>query len=1412
MILKSGKRWLSLLLAVTVCLTALVATAGWVSAEGIMVGRDSYGFKENTLLSKVLKEDGFLNGIDYMWIEDGHTFSDNYIFGYDTNTFSDGNGAEQVYSDMINIKALGYNAVHIMAQGGMMEGVIYGEHGEILGLSDEYKQNFRKYLQIIDETETNIAVFLQFHTTQIYEKLGKDAWDKATQFYASEEVCQQYMDLVMTPILDMLKEVEHRILFLSLGDELENEINDNDLGWNTDNTRVVYGVSFDDMYRFYSELNDLCKEKMPDIPRTIGANASYLHKYGDLDLQAIGRNRYTSFGTDMEPINFWEYKGGLPMYFPEWGIGCWYTDMTWQEFQDRNMVMLDRIREWGYFGAFFWRYEHTQKDDSELTMYNSLWEFPADYNTLATRFAYEARKDLHEHQSTDASFDPPAMFAYNGDGLVTWLHAQNGQTFDLERSLDGGKTWVKLITGAQNKAYHSRRNTNIGYYQDDEVEEDQAVLYRVIAYNEAGESRVSDVSVQVPPMDNTVEGGGAPAGVDDAPLAEDPSKNILKNGDFENGMNNWSGRSSGTYAWVEGGHESEHAMKIMDATNRWGGFQQYFRVEPGKTYRISFSYKDLNQKGDSAAYIRLSHTDGNYTEDAVSIWFSSEDTAWHTKEAVFTSEGYSYARLAFQPDTGKGSEKLIDNVHIEEVGNDENLIRNAYFNSGLDWWTVWTSSDGVCEIDPTGDLNGAAAVKLASASGANGYSAELSTAILKVDPNCDYVLNLDLKCAVNGQIIGIYVKTGNETSCATDFKDFWPGTTAGMWENKTFRFNSDDNEYIRLCFSNPYPSEVYYLDNITLYKETEKPVRNQITSYMVTELVVRDQANNLITDAGFEAGNGNWNVSSFADGTTLRVVADAEGARYGDSFLRYEGKGLTETHQAIFYVDVEPNTSYNFGAWIKGPNLSPDNNGDIFIGIVDPETNYYLVGDPLEYGAGAQLDFSATRCIKPSSFDGDWHLRGITFNTLDMTRVGIMISGTNAQMDIDDIMLCRVEHAGNYVNPLNKTDVEAKIYSGEKGCAVQHNLLENYNLESEDLSFWDKTHGYGNYVTVDKDPAGVYGTSLHYVGDDPRGLYFTKWVHVEPNTDYVFSYDVQVVESGNGYVGLMDDKTSLPSEFFALDFDKEFAELLDEDGDGWITLVSAFNSGPFDRVALIVYDGGGEAYIDNLRLFKEENATEAVNDNRPFDEPVVNDGWVNEGGKWAYYQNGAKVTNKWMKDSVGWCYLGADGYCVTNKWVADSVGWCYLDGNGRMVTNKWVMDSVGWCYLGADGYCVTNKWVADSVGWCYLDGNGRMVTNKWVMDSVGWCYLGADGYCVTNKWVADSKGWCYLDASGRMVTNKWVADSKGWCYIGKDGYCLTNTWVQDSKGWCYLDANGRMVYNTWVGGDYVGADGYWVKK
>ena len=60
------------------------------------------------------------------------------------------------------------------------------------------------------------------------------------------------------------------------------------------------------------------------------------------------------------------------------------------------------------------------------------------------------------------------------------------------------------------------------------------------------------------------------------------------------------------------------------------------------------------------------------------------------------------------------------------------------------------------------------------------------------------------------------------------------------------------------------------------------------------------------------------------------------------------------------------------------------------------------------------------------------------------------------------------------------------------------------------------------------------------------------------------------------------------------------------------------------------------------------------------------------------------VTNKWLKDSVGWCYVGDNGYCLTSQWKKDSKGWCYLDKNGRMVYDKWV-DGF---YVNKNGYWV----------------------------------------------------------------------------------------------------------------------------
>ena len=121
------QRWIALISVLALWMG--LVSVGMVPAAAQLVP----AAEKTTLLDRVLAEDGFLNGIDYMWIDDGHTFSDNQIYGFDTNSFSDNDGAATVYSDMINIKALGYNCVHIMAQGGRMEGVQFDQNGHILG-------------------------------------------------------------------------------------------------------------------------------------------------------------------------------------------------------------------------------------------------------------------------------------------------------------------------------------------------------------------------------------------------------------------------------------------------------------------------------------------------------------------------------------------------------------------------------------------------------------------------------------------------------------------------------------------------------------------------------------------------------------------------------------------------------------------------------------------------------------------------------------------------------------------------------------------------------------------------------------------------------------------------------------------------------------------------------------------------------------------------------------------------------------------------------------------------------------------------------------------------------------------------------------------------------------------------------
>lgn len=75
--------------------------------------------------------------------------------------------------------------------------------------------------------------------------------------------------------------------------------------------------------------------------------------------------------------------------------------------------------------------------------------------------------------------------------------------------------------------------------------------------------------------------------------------------------------------------------------------------------------------------------------------------------------------------------------------------------------------------------------------------------------------------------------------------------------------------------------------------------------------------------------------------------------------------------------------------------------------------------------------------------------------------------------------------------------------------------------------------------------------------------------------------------------------------------------------------------------------------------------------------------YVNAEGYWV------KETGWHKLGSGSWIYVGSDHRAVIDNWVKDENGWCHLNAFGILDTDTVVRDSAGFCYVGADGYWVT---------------------------------------------------------------------------------------------------------------------------
>ena len=929
---------------------------------------------------------------------------------------------------------------------------------------------------------------------------------------------------------------------------------------------------------------------------------------------------------------------------------------------------------------------------------------------------------------------------------------------------------------------------------------------------------------------------------------EAPS-NVVVNGDFETGdLTGWESWQQ-TEVNEEASYNGNYGIHLK-GDGGWGGLlkQDFTGLEAGEIYVANMWIKT------NGAGVNIQFKDSDKVDPEI-----LKSNNFYTDPAEYSDWVYASFYIIPKADTmyinicgagtGSAEDVYIDDIELKlyvEPGNEDedNLVKNGSFENGTDNWDV---KKPTCLLDSTDAHTGANSMLLEANDSQWG---ECVMQKVKIQKDTVYVLVWWSK-RIEGDGPWCLWAMDWKNVCDLDKStgtiidgQYAFGHSNANWVEHRLEFNSGEIEELMLKFGpDSNTPGIMLVDDIGLYVKgtepeptvPEKPVVPMtMLSYGTVNNRPMSADKNLLANGSFESAEGLDSIL----GTTVQIVDDPT-APDGSKSLFFNTAGVEEKDKHVIYVDVEPETDYVFSAWLKGAFISADNRYDATIGIVNPENNKYLTINDFLFSTNK-------RQLVPTAWDNEWHLRSMTFNSGSSTKVGIALYGSYSQMWVDDIALFKNGDGKKYVSENMGGNISVDFDSVEfNGADDKDNLIVDPTFSTGSLDFWKNGNGFGLGIIDIAENEYEYGNSLKYTASkNPVGYYYINWLDVEPKTNYTFSVDVKILESGAGKLALMDGKIRHNVNFIEVSFSQE------DYGDEWFTLTFNLNTDVYDTLGIGICDLGGSALIDNIRLFKTENGKEIVDD---YIDPPAKDGWVKDGSNWTYYENGKQVKSKWIKDG-SWYYIDGNGYMVSDKWVKDSKGWCYLGSNGAMVTNKWVKDSIGWCYVGADGYAVTNTWKKDSVGWCYLnasgsmvknnwvhDGtgwyfldangymvsstwkkdskgwvylgsNGKMATNAWIKDSVGWCYVGSDGYCVTEKWMKDSKGWVYLDASGRMATNKWIKDSVGWCYVDGSGYCVTNSWKKDSKGWCYLDANGRLTTNKWVKDNgkwyYMDGNGY----
>ena len=659
---------------------------------------------------------------------------------------------------------------------------------------------------------------------------------------------------------------------------------------------------------------------------------------------------------------------------------------------------------------------------------------------------------------------------------------------------------------------------------------------------------------------------------------ESISATALENGDFENGDASWNLHQSTTIS-ADAAHDGTQGAHLK-GNGSWGALlEQEVALVVGKQYHFEFWYK-INSNGFNWKIVKGDGS-GNYDTNWV---MNSEWTKVSVDFEATTSTAFINISGA---GNGKVEDAYVDGFILREkdAAVPGELI-NGSFENGDNGWKL----TGSCQIVEGDAYDGTYAVRLEH----NSPWAEALSQTLPVEPNTDYVISFYTKRVSGGGAWNLALWDGDKTKqlTFTEGENWFNHSSTGTWKQVKVEFNTGnvDNLFIKIQ-PETATSGVFLLDYMTLNLKGEEPevpvippaARPYMTSYGVAINRPASKADNMLVGADFEDGTFGY------DHATITSVVDAT-APQGEKSLYFCTSTEKNLVKQIIWIDVAPNTDYVFSTWLKGAYISPENpEYNATIGVVNEQGTYLSMSK--------WIFLNGERQIVPTAWDNAWHLRAIQFYSAEATRIGICLSGYGSQLWLDDMALFRVDRGVKYASSNLTGMVDLSFATPIATCQPEANLLPDSTFNTKDVDgFWSGAQGWRNGALSFVDSDYEYGTSLLYKSTGRVASMSTiKWIDVEPGTDYTFSLNMKILESGDGRLLLLDDKKRVKSEFLYIGFD---ADIYDEEAakDGWYQLSCSFNTDVYTRIGICIVDGGGEVLLDNMRMFKVADADESVTD------------------------------------------------------------------------------------------------------------------------------------------------------------------------------------------------------------------------